>query len=123
MIRPLGINPDGTVSVYHEEADHAGRVPLTALRLTAPSVAGRLDGRAVVITCPVAGCGAASTHPLVGDATARREAQQLIVRAVLAANLPGVPTTWAALKPLVRAAVVDAAGAAAWRWESDDPTG
>lgn len=120
-IRPVTFNADGSIEVWHDEGGHGGRVPLGALQLGRLPGAATPDQRTVTVSCPVAGCGSSSTHPLVGGVVPR-EVQRAIVRALLASGLSGVPRTWATLKPTIKQLVLQLGGIEAWLWESDDPT-
>lgn len=76
----------GGVAVYHAERDHGGVLPWAAVRFGVRLEAGRAedDRGALVLPCPVAGCGSETLHQ-DGDAAPGA------VRAALAALRGRVP--------------------------------
>lgn len=114
-VRPLRVNPDGTVAVWHDELVHGGVVRLTDLR---PGLLanGQKDFRFTQLTCPVAGCGAVSVHPCSGGCDPDN-VQRLFARLILAN--PALPaTTWPAAKALLKKLVADLDGPDRWRLEN-----
>lgn len=116
-IRPLGIDARArTVAVLHEETGHTGAIPFAQVGF-ARNPDGTRDYRFATLTCPVAGCGVVSTHP-VGGGGFPEVVQQLFVAAALAASptdLPNRPTTLAEARARVRALVEAMDGAGRWR--------
>lgn len=111
-VRPLRVNPDGTIAVWHDEAEHGGTVRLTDLRLVRQPN-GQPNFRFTQLACPVAGCGAISVHPASGgcdpDAVQRLFAHLILANPLLPAR------TWQAAKDLLKQLVEELDGPGRWR--------
>lgn len=122
MIRPTAFNPDGSVDVWHDEANHGGTAVATHVRFGANPDGGP-NPRALVIACPVAGCNSETLHHPVGDGIARPEIQRLYVRMLTAkAAALGIPLnqrSLAAIKARLKQYVQDQDGDLG-RWTLED---
>jgi hypothetical protein len=118
-VRPVALTPTG---LEVEHAGHGGTVTAAGVDF-ARNPDGTIDPRFLLITCPFAGCGAVSVHP-VGGGAAPRAVQRLFLRLVrLRAAALGIPTaqrTHAALKVRLRQLVTAMDGSARWALEDVD---
>lgn len=91
-VRPMKVNPDGGVDVWHDEREHGGTIPVNQLSF-GPGVGGGVDWRYIQVPCPVEGCGSVSLHPIAGGVDAPR-VQFLFARVLkrLGTIPPGVVT-------------------------------
>lgn len=112
-VHPRAIHPEGTVEVWHDEANHGGTVGLTDLRPRRDAPDRPADYRFTLLTCPVAGCGAISVHPASGGCDPD-EVQRLFAYLILAN--PQLPArTWQAAKDLLKQLVEELDGPGRWR--------
>lgn len=114
-IRPIVFNKDGSVNVWHDEANHGGTAPADALRFTS-QLDGSSDYRFLTLPCPVKNCGAVSTHPVSGGA-APEMVQELFIRCYLA-DKEHPAKTFAQAKAAVKAGVRTQDGDEFWRLET-----
>lgn len=102
-IRPVAFLPGGDIRCWHDEGDHGGVVAEADVRFASRPTGP--DARFIEITCPVAGCGAVSVHPVGGGVDPSR-IQRLFLRLVLrraaALGLPAGQRSFAAVKARVR---------------------
>jgi hypothetical protein len=106
-VRPVRFEPDGGIEVVHDEAGHGGTVAFADIAF-GRNPDGTLNPDFIVLTCPVAGCGAVSVHP-VGGGAAPGEVQKLFARTVMrraaALGIPVAQRNWAGIKGRIRARV------------------
>ncbi len=86
-VRPLRINPNGTVEVYHDELNHGGTVALSDLA-HATDREGNVDPAFLVLPCPA--CATVTIHPASGGA-APHEVQRLFAHKFKAHGVPQRP--------------------------------
>lgn len=77
-IRPIEFNADGSVQVWHDEANHGGVLKSEEI-VFAKALDGGEDLRFLVMPCPVPGCGSESFHPVGGGCDPER-VQMLFVK-------------------------------------------
>lgn len=118
-IIPIGIDARARiVNVLHEEVGHTGSIPFEAVDFRR-NPDGTRDYSFATLRCPVAGCDAATTHPIGGGGWPEI-VQRLFVAAALAASpteLPNPPTSLAEARQRVKALVDRQDGPGRWRGE------
>lgn len=62
-VRPIQLNTDGTLEVYHDDAEHGGQVALDAAQFNS-TLGERINYAYLSLCCPI--CHATSVHPISG---------------------------------------------------------
>lgn len=131
-VRPVSFNADGSVGVVHDDVAgpaHVGTVALVDLRF-GRDVDGSVDLDVIEVTCPEAGCGFVSSHPIGGGAAAaavQKMFARVVLRRAVALGIPVGQRTWPAIRARVVARIAAAEGPARVRiagmaTEDDGPT-
>jgi hypothetical protein len=68
-VRPVLFNVDGSIEVLHDELGHGGAIPAAEI-VWAQGIDGTPNHNFLVLVCPFASCGSASTWPVGGGADA-----------------------------------------------------
>jgi hypothetical protein len=107
-IRPVTFNANGSIDVWHDEANHGGNVPAAGIHwLKLPN--GNNDLRWMYLPCP--SCDSESMHPASGGADPD-QVQRLFARRIrtLAAN-----RTWLQARAILRTLVQNQDGLARFK--------
>lgn len=121
-VHPTTYAGDGSINVWHDEADHGGVVTFADVRF-ARNADNSVNALFITLACPV--CGAVSMHP-VGGGSHPALVQKLFLRTFLrrAAAL-GLAADFPTIKAYIKARVQAMDGAARWKLEhmntEDDP--
>jgi len=130
-IRPMRVNANGTVDVYHEELGHSGTVALADLQHPLGRD-GSADPAFLILPCP--GCTSVTFHPASGGA-APQEVQRLFAAKFKAHGVPQRPDAtgkkqpprpvqdWQEAKSSLRALVEAQDGPGRWLLEHVDEGG
>lgn len=119
-ISVLEVHRDGTVAVWHDEANHGGTVTLADFRPRRDAPDLPADSRYTIIACPEPGCDAASLYPASGGSDPEM-VQRLFVHLILAN--PDIPSrSWPAAKTLLKRMVTELDGDDRWRLEDASET-
>lgn len=119
-VRPIAFDPSGGITVGHDDLGHAGAVAFVDVRF-ARNPDGSVNADVLELTCPQAGCGAVSTHPIGGGCDAPRIQvlfARIWLRRAVALAIPVAERNWAGIKARVKARVVALEGEGRWRLEA-----
>jgi len=122
-VRPIRFNTDGSIDIWHDEANHGGTIQLADAQF-AQRIDGSEDLRFLHIDCPVAGCGSHSVHPAGGGCDpemVQRLFARKLMHAPAAAQPPNLPSqaqrSWDEAKGALKKMVDAMDGPRRWKLE------